>query len=146
MKVDKIEEEDYDDDFPALAVQSDEGQILIGDDVLSRIVEIAVSEVEGTSLETRFHLSSLISRKERDASSSIQVNRKEGEKGVTISISVKMEFGEDMYELAIRLRNHIKNTVEKMTRVTVTKVDIKIVGIAIKEKHEAEENAEDSED
>jgi len=112
------------------------GQVQIGDDVIARIVAIAATEVEGITLESKFALSDLIGgRKEREQVKGIVVERGSDDSNrVRIQISVRMEYGRDMYDLALQLRNHVKATVEKMTRVSVNNVDIRIIGINVREK------------
>lgn len=125
----------------------EEGELIqISDDVITHIVELAGREIEGVSLiESKSSFSELrnfiskgkfISRKgEEPRRISVERGAKKGD--VKIQVSVEMEYGKDMYELAVRLRNHIKNAVEKMTRVTVKKVDVAIVGIRLKEEIES---------
>lgn len=114
--------------------QVDEGQIQIGDDVIARIVDVAASEVEGVALDSKFALSDLIGGR-KDSSQSVKgvsIEREAGNAAVAVIVSVKMEYGLDMYEAAVRLRKHIKTTVEKMTHVIVRRVDVRIVGIQVK--------------
>jgi uncharacterized alkaline shock family protein YloU len=117
------------------------GQIQIGDDVIARIVEIATGEVEGISLESRFALSDLISRKDKESVKGILVERDADSGAVTIHVSVRMAYGKDMYDLAVRVQKHIKQTVEKMTHVAVRKVDIRIVGILVEKEKEKDKDA-----
>ncbi|MGF1571536.1 MAG: Asp23/Gls24 family envelope stress response protein [Sumerlaeia bacterium] len=124
----------------------EEGELIqISDDVITHIVELAGREIQGVSLiESKSSFSELrnfiskgkfINRKgEEPRRISVERGAKKGD--VKIQVSVEMEYGKDMYELAVRLRNHIKDAVEKMTRVTVKKVDIAIVGIRQKEEME----------
>ncbi len=118
------------------------GQIQIGDDVIARIVEIATGEVDGVTLESRFALSDLISRKDKESVKGILVERDADSGTVTVHISVRMAYGKDMYDLALRLQKHIKHTVEKMTHVAVRKVDIRIVGIHVEREKEKEKEKE----
>jgi len=115
------------------------GLIQIGDDVVARIVEIATSEVEGVMLESKFALSDLISRKEKETVKGISIQRDEKSGSVKIAVSVRMIYGGDMYDLALRLRKHVKATVQKMTRVPVGSVDVRIVGIITAEQQKRHE-------
>jgi uncharacterized alkaline shock family protein YloU len=133
-------EEDYVQSFPyAYApASSEDGLIQIGDDVIARIVEIATGEVEGVSLESKFALADLINLKDKEAVKGISVQRNEEDGSVQVIVSVRMGYGRDMYDLALRLRRHVKDTIEKMTHVLVRRVDIRIVGIIVEKKAAAE--------
>ncbi|MBX3730629.1 MAG: Asp23/Gls24 family envelope stress response protein [Candidatus Sumerlaeia bacterium] len=132
--------EEYVQSFPyAYAPASGEdGLIQIGDDVIARIVEIATGEVEGVSLESKFALADLINLKDKEAVKGISVHRNEEDGSVQIVVSVRMGYGRDMYDLALRLRRHVKDTVEKMTHVLVRRVDVRIVGIIVEKKAASE--------
>lgn len=133
---------------PSLLEADDEDEeelIQISDDVITHIVELAGREIAGVSLiESKSSFSELrnfiskgkfINRKQGEEPRRISVERGAKKGDVKIQVSVEMEYGKDMYELAVRLRNHIKDAVEKMTRVTVKKVDVAIVGIRLSEDH-----------
>ncbi len=142
----KIEqEEDFAQDLESqiFASTSDTGQIDIANDVMARIVEIAVSEVEGVALHKEGFFSDLLNRKDKEQSKPIVIEKDAASNSVKVGLSVKMEYGHDMYELAMHLRKHIKATVEKMTRVSVQRVDIKIMGILTKDRERPAQNAEE---
>ena len=119
------------------------GHIEISNDVIARIAGIATTEVDDVSLESKSALAKLMGRKE--PVQGILIERDPESNAVIITCSVRMAYGKDMYELAVRLRQHIKDTVEKMTRAIVSRVDIKIVGIILSEPHrrEVEDEEED---
>jgi len=109
----------------------EQGDITIGDNVIAQIVARACSEVAGVVIDSRFALADLIGRKEKEHIKGIAVERDETENSVLITCSVRMKYGEDLYRLAVRLRDHVRTTVEKMTHVIVRRVDIRIVGIIL---------------
>jgi uncharacterized alkaline shock family protein YloU len=131
------------------SLENEEELIQISDDVITHIVDLASREIQGVSLvESRSSFSELASyiskgkfirgKSERDEPRRISVERGQKKGDVKIHISVEMEYGKDMYELAVKLRNHIKDAVEQMTRVHVRKVDVTIVGIRMAESTSAE--------
>jgi uncharacterized alkaline shock family protein YloU len=136
------QEEDFSIELAREYGRGESGQIQIGDDVIARIVEIATGEVEGVTLESRFALSDLISRKDKESVKGILVEREEESGSVNVHISVRMAYGKDMYDLAVRLQKHIKQTVEKMTHVVVRKVDVRIVGIHVEREKEKDKEKE----
>ncbi len=138
------------------------GQIQIGDDVISRIVAYAIEEVDGvtrdskTSIAEKIGIADFIGRREargeesprrdREYEKGILVERHPEKNSVGVTLSVRMDYGKDMYDLAVQLRDHVKSTVEKMTHVIVDRVDVRIVGINPREKKEAEKGTETEDD
>jgi uncharacterized alkaline shock family protein YloU len=118
---------------------ADAGQVQIGDDVIARIIEIATGEIEGVSLESKFALADLIGRKDKEPVKGITIERAD-DASVAVAVSVRMAYGKDMYDLAVRLQRHVKATVEKMTRVVVARIDVRIVGIIIERERPATAN------
>lgn len=142
--------EDYEPETQGIyPVEGGQGRISIGDDVISKIVALAVADIEGVkrdareSIAEKFGIKDLIGRRpsdeirkerEKEFEKGVVVDRDATRNSVTITVSVLMDYGRDMYELAIQLRNHIRATVEKMTRVVVDRVDVRIVGINVRDK------------
>ena len=124
-----IQDEEFAEGLESQYIIEEEGRIEIGNDVIARIAGIAATEVEGVSLENRFAIADWIGRREKEPVKGINVVRDEGSNSVTITCTVLMAYGRDMYEAAVRLRQHVKQTVQKMTHVIVKRVDVKIVGI-----------------
>lgn len=139
---------EYQEDLDAHVMKTDDGgEVLIGDNVIGRIVEIATREFAGQiALRSKFNLSNLINRKEKDNSSSIHIERDPDNGTVDITVDVRIVFGEDFYDLAIKLRNHIKHTVENMTRVDVKCVNVKIVDTFFPERAEDEDEPDNVND
>ncbi|CAN5277612.1 hypothetical protein BH09SUM1_BH09SUM1_31690 [soil metagenome] len=107
------------------------GSILINPDVIARIAGLAVNEIEGVSLGTKFSLADILPTKEPVRG--IQVVKSEGGRYSLIA-EVKMAYGTPMWETAEKLQRHIKDTVERMTNLELETVDIKIVDIFIDKK------------
>lgn len=121
------------------APRAEAGQVQIGDDVIARIIEIATGEIEGVALESKFALADLIGRKDKEPVKGITIERAD-DGSVAVAVSVRMAYGKDMYDLAVRLQRHVKATVEKMTHVVVARIDVRIVGIIIERDRTAAAN------
>lgn len=121
------------------------GAIIIGDDVLAHIVARAASEVDGVEIDSRFALTDLLGRREKEHVKGISVRRNAEDNSVAIVCSVRMAYGQDMYDLAVNLRRHIKSTVEKMTRVIVHEVSVRIVGLVLSERERSQAMEENTE-
>lgn len=142
----KEREEDFAKDLEAQYVVEEDGRIEIRDDVIARIAGIATTEIDGVQLESKFGLSDLIGRKDKEPVKGIAVERNPEENSVAIVCSVRMAYGKDMYDLALALRKHVRETVEKMTRARVSRVDVRIVGIILGDKEKEKEHGELLED
>ncbi len=137
------------------------GQIQIGDDVISRIVAYAIEEIDGVTRDTKTSIAERIEkigiadfigrreakheegpRRDREYEKGILVERDPEANSVGVTLSVRMDYGRDMYDLAVQVRDHVKTTVEKMTHVIVGRVDVRIVGINARDKKESEKAAE----
>jgi len=104
------------------------GNILINPDVIARIAGMAASEVEGVSLGQKFSIVDILPSKE--VVKGIQVVQTESG-GYTIVCEVKMAYNTPMRETAERLQRHVKETVERMTSMTLDSIDVRIVDIFV---------------
>ena len=144
----QIVDEDFGRNLEEQFLSSEGGLIQIGDDVIARIVEHATEEVDDVTLESKSKWTELLNRKDKEDQHvrGIVIDRDPDTASLKrIAVSVRMAYGRDMYDLALKLRRHIKSTVEKMTRVVVPQVDIRIVGITVAkgDKNEEVEHVED---
>jgi len=138
---------DYEPQTEVLFAQEGGGRILIGDDVIAKIAALAIADIDGVRRDSRetiaekFGIKDLIGRRPSDEirkerlkefEKGVVVDRDPERNSVVITVSVLMDYGRDMYDLAIKLRDHIRSTVEKMTRVAVDRVDVRIVGVNVR--------------
>ncbi len=112
------------------------GKIVYNAGIVQNIVEIAVTEVEGTMLAQgkRGGISLYL---ERD--------------GIYVDVSVVVKYGYNVPELAYRIQQSVKQSVESMTRFKVAEVNIHIQDVVftedapIVEKEEEQAEKEDEE-
>lgn len=117
------------------------GSIKINPDVIARIAGMAVGEVEGVSLGTRFSIVDILPSKE--PVKGIHVIRNESGR-YSIECEVKMAYKIPMRETAEKLQRHVKETVERMAALQLETVDILIVDIFMEKdgvKRDREEEA-----
>lgn len=87
------------------------GKISYNAGIVSGIVSLAVSEVDGVSLlNTKNKGIKLLFEKQ----------------GIVADISVKVDYGYNVPSLAFRIQQSIKHNVESMTKYKVEKVDVHI--------------------
>ena len=113
------------------AKENQNGKVVYNTGIVSNIVALAVAEVEGAMpLQDSKNGISLFLEKE----------------GIYVSVSVKVKYGYNVPELAYRIQQSIKQSVENMTHYKVAKVDVHIQDVvfpdpvpAVKDEEPAEE-------
>ena len=113
--------------------ENQNGKVVYNTGIVRNIVALAVSEVEGAMpLQESQNGISLYLEKE----------------GIYVSVSVKVKYGYNVPELAYRIQQSIKQSVENMTHYKVAQVDVHIQDVVfgdapIPEKTEEDEEALD---
>ena len=111
-------------------VQEGLGHIEINNDVVRKIASLAAIEVDGiVSLAGKHSLAGVWGRKDMDKGISVQNDAESGE--AEIKAEVNVEYGIDIYKAAHQLQLAIKNAVEGMTGLTVTRVSVTIQDIVL---------------
>ncbi len=100
----------------------------ISEDVITKIVEIAVTDIEGVYSLTHSKIKFVNLFSKSDASSAITVKVKDGAVGVTVSIIVNQ--GCNVKKVSEIIQNKIKNDIQNMTGIAVSKVNVVIDGIS----------------
>ncbi|MGN0181088.1 MAG: Asp23/Gls24 family envelope stress response protein [Candidatus Ornithomonoglobus sp.] len=106
------------------------GNIKISVDVVSTIAGIAASEIEGVSCMYTSFAEGVAKRlgARRNASNGVKVDM--GADSVSIDLYIVVEYGVKIPELAWSVQENVKNCVETMTGLSVSKVNIHIEGIS----------------
>ncbi len=113
-----------DSDFD-ISLSEDLGQITINNDVVARVAAVAAMQVPGVSLGGKFNIGEFLSRKEPVRGVSVEV----AETRTRVAFEVKVEYGQNMYEIAHKLQRRVKDAVEQMTGLVVEQVNVSIVDI-----------------
>ena len=102
------------------------GKVVYNAGIVQNIVALAVAEVEGTlPLQGKKSGVSLFIEKD----------------GVYADVSVVVKYGYNVPELAYRIQQTVKQSVENMTHYKVVKIDVHILDVVFDEKEEPiEEN------
>lgn len=104
------------------------GCVKIADDVIAVIAGIAATEVEGVSAMTGNITNELMSRVGmRSLTKGVRVevlNKK-----VQVALAVMMDYGYNIPTTCRKVQEKVKTSIENMTGLTVTDVNIRIAGI-----------------
>ncbi len=111
-------------------IQETSGNIKISDEVVVTIASVAVSEIDGIC-GTGAGLVEGFARKfaKKPAGGGIKVTMTDTE--VSIDVNVIMNYGVRIPEVAWNVQDAVKREVELMTGLTVTKVNVRVVGIEV---------------
>lgn len=105
------------------------GKVVYNAGIVKSIVALAVNEVEGT-LPLHNNKNGIVLFLEKD--------------GIYADVSVVVEYGYNVPELAYRIQQSVKQNVENMTKYKVAKVDVHIEDVVFSEQTETEAAEEDS--
>lgn len=110
------------------AKENQNGKVVYNTGIVSNIVALAVAEVEG-ALPLQDSKNGISLYLEKD--------------GIYVSVSVKVKYGYNVPELAYRIQQSIKQSVENMTHYKVSEVDVHIRDVLFPEDEpKAEEPAQ----
>jgi len=114
------------------------GDVQIADDVVGVIAGIAASEVEGVAaLASGFvgGITEMLGRKNPSRGISVEI----GEKEVSINISLIVNYGVRIPDVAARVQENVKSAVESMTGLRVTDVNVHVQGVSFHNEDKREE-------
>ena len=109
--------------FKKVPSDGHKGKVSYNAGIVSGIVSLAVSEVEGVEL---------LSGKRKGLKLYFEKD------GIYADISVKVDYGYTVPEVAFK--QTVKHNVEAMTKYKIAKVDVYVVGVEFSEEHPAEAN------
>ena len=100
--------------------------------ILRNIVMLAVAEVEGT----------VPSDKNKKSGISLYIEKD----GVYVDVSVSVQYGYNVPELAYRIQQSVKQSVENMTHFKVAEVDVHVLDVVFAEMPPVEKEPEEQEE
>ncbi len=125
-----------------IIISSDNNEIKIADDVVAVIAGVAVSEVPGVAeMAGGFAggITEVLSGK-KNLAKGIKVEV--GDKETKIDVNIIVEYGVRIPDVAFEIQNRVKKSVETMTGLTVTEVNVHVQGVST----QAEETSETTEE
>ena len=106
------------------------GEVQIADDVVARIAVLAALEVDGVSAMAGNYTSDTlekVSRKNLTKGAKVMVASSE----VKVDLALMMSYGYNIPATCQQAQTRVKTTIENMTGLTVTDVNIRIAGITM---------------
>ena len=109
------------------------GNLKISEDVVASITRIATNEVEGVA-ELALAPSSIKGIfKTKPVNNSVSVDLNDGV--AVIDVYLKIKYGAKVQSVASEIQKKIKDSVQNMTSIAVSKVNIHVSGIVIDDKN-----------
>ena len=118
--------------FKLTANEKDKGKVVYNVGILRNIVTLAVAEVEGTASNEHNKKSGISLYIEKD--------------GVYVDVSVAVQYGYNVPELAYRIQQTVKQSVENMTHFKVAEVDVHVLDVVFTENPPVEKEPEEQEE
>ncbi|MBQ8092904.1 MAG: Asp23/Gls24 family envelope stress response protein [Clostridia bacterium] len=111
----------------------DEGQITYANEVISTIVSVATTEVDGISgiSGSNGTLTGIIGRNKIPRGVKVDVN---GE-NVKVDISVTVDYGMPIQKVGRNCQENVRKSIESMTGLHVEKVDLHVIGVSFEKEN-----------
>lgn len=126
-------EKDFSRNTYVLHEDEKKGAVVVSDEVICIIAGLAATEVKGVAAmagNITNELMSKVGRKNLAKGVKVSVNGKR----VKIALAIMMEYGYNIPTTCSRVQDRVKSSVENMTGLTVTDVDIRIASVDMKKK------------
>lgn len=109
--------------------KTDLGFIRIANEVVATIAGLAATEVDGVTAMSGGlggGIAEILGRKNLTRGIKVEV----GEREAAIDLNIVVDFGVKIPEVAKRVQENVKNSIESMTGLTVVEVNVHIQGVA----------------
>ena len=110
--------------------EQDNGQITYANEVISTIVSVATTEVDGISAIAGN--SGLLGKGKLPRGVRVDMN---GE-GVSVDVSVTVDYGMPIQKVGRSAQENVRKSIESMTGLHVEKVDLHVVGVSFEKENE----------
>ncbi len=106
------------------------GEVKIADDVVATIAGLAATEVEGVAALTGNLTKEIVGKLGmKNLSKGVKIELLE--KSVSVELSITMKYGYSIPKTSAKVQDKVKTAIENMTGLTVSEVNIHIVGVDI---------------
>jgi len=111
-----------------VVISGDDNGIIISEEVIASIASIAAQEVKGVAAMTANGIGEVLGRKTKG------VKVQSGDKDVIIDITLTIEYGARIPDIAWEVQNRVKTQVETQTGLNVAAVNVHVQGISVPKK------------
>jgi uncharacterized alkaline shock family protein YloU len=116
--------------FKHIPTNGQKGKITYNAGIVSGIVSLAVSEVDGVALLYK-NKKSLIKRG-NTKKEGVKINFEKD--GIYVDVSIKVYYGYNVPDIAFKIQQNIKHNVEAMSEFKIANVDVHVFGIIFQEE------------
>jgi uncharacterized alkaline shock family protein YloU len=110
------------------------GKIEIAPEVIEVIAHMASAEVPGVAGLSSGIVSDFVERLGRKSSRGVRVDIKEKE--ATIDLYIIVEYGQQIPDVAYKVQENVRESIQNMTGLVVTQVNVHIVDVQLKQEKE----------
>ncbi len=111
-------------------LESQGSKVRISDEVIAAIASVAASQVEGVAAMSGNIMGDIGSAILGKKSTGRGVKVSSGEKEVALDLYLNIKYGARIPEVAYKVQENVKKSVESMTELRVTQVNIHIQGVS----------------
>ena len=123
------------------------GTIKIANEVISIIAGLAATEVEGVagmSGGIAGGIAEILGRKNKNLSKGVKVEA--GDRQTAVDLSVIIDYGFSIKDVAIEIQDNVKEAIESMTGLNVVEINVHVQGVHFEEENEEEEEETEEEE
>ncbi len=125
--MDKVEKTNY-----TIELANEQGEVIITNEVIGVIASLAAMEVDGVASmagDTTKDLISKISKKALSKGVKVEIAGDD----VTIVVALIIKYGYNVMEVSKKVQEKVKASVENMTGLQATNVNVRVAGIEVPE-------------
>lgn len=122
------------------------GKIQIAPEVIGVIAGLAASEVDGVASMSGSFVGDIAERFGRKKNFAKGVQVEVGQKEAAVDLSIIVEYGYSIPEVAVNVQNNVRAAIENMTGLSVVEVNVHIVDVKIQTSSDSTENAQKTEE
>ena len=111
----------------------DNGQITYANEVISTIVSVATTEVDGISgIVGASSISGILAKGKTPRGVRVDMNGKD----VNVDVSVTVDYGMPIQKVGRNAQENVRKSIESMTGLHVDKVDLHVVGVSFEKENQ----------
>jgi uncharacterized alkaline shock family protein YloU len=108
--------------------RTDLGTVRIHDNVIASIASVAATEIEGVKRIEKDFKAGILELMQKKNLAAIKVEKdKNGD--ISVSVPLVIKYGFNIPEVAARVQENVRNSLEKMTNLSIRDVNVNVQGI-----------------